>query len=153
MKIDDEQSMVLLGERIGSLVSGGEVLELIGDVGAGKTTLTKGIAIGMGIKEIIQSPTFTISRSYVSPKGLNLSHYDFYRLPEAGIMSDEISEVASDPQSVVIVEWAGAVDDVLPEDRLKIRITAISERERLVEMIAGGEISSLLLANIREKRL
>ena len=102
--------MKQLGEAIGWSVSGGEVLELVGDIGAGKTTLTKGIARALGINEPVQSPTFTISRVYDSPKGLRLAHYDFYRLSEAGIMGDEIRE-AMDDDSVVVVEWAGAVDD------------------------------------------
>lgn len=141
--------MKQLGEAIGQSVSGGEVLELVGDIGAGKTTLTKGIARALGINEPVQSPTFTISRVYDSPKGLRLAHYDFYRLGEAGIMGDEIRE-ATDDDSVIIVEWAGAVDDDLPEDRLVVKITTISEEERLVEFHPGGKKSTELWQNIKE---
>ena len=139
------------GELIGRLVSGGEVLELIGDVGAGKTTLTKGIGLGMAISEPIQSPTFTISRTYESPRGLTLMHYDFYRLQEAGIMGDEIREVAADPTAVVVVEWAGAVDNDLPEDRLRIFINATAENQRVVKLVAGGDRSAAFLAKIEEQ--
>lgn len=138
-----------LGEAIGRSVSGGEVLELVGDIGAGKTTLTKGIARALGINEPVQSPTFTISRVYNSPKGLRLAHYDFYRLSEAGIMGDEIRE-AMDDNSVVVVEWAGAVDDNLPKDRLVVKITTISEEERLVEFHPGGKKSTELWQKIKE---
>ena len=141
--------MKQLGEVIGRSVSGGEVLELVGDIGAGKTTLTKGIARVLGINEPVQSPTFTISRVYDSPKGLRLAHYDFYRLGEAGIMGDEIRE-AMDDDSVVVVEWAGAVDDDLPEDRLVVKITTISEEERLVEFHPGGKKSAELWQKIKE---
>ncbi len=141
--------MKQLGEAIGRSVSGGEVLELVGDIGAGKTTLTKGIARALGINEPVQSPTFTISRVYDSPKGLRLAHYDFYRLGEAGIMGDEIRE-AMDDDSVVVVEWAGAVDDDLPEDRLVVKITTISEEERLVEFHPGGKKSAELWQKIKE---
>ena len=141
--------MKQLGEAIGRSVSGGEVLELVGDIGAGKTTLTKGIARALGISEPVQSPTFTISRVYNSPKGLLLAHYDFYRLSEAGIMGDEIRE-ATDDDSVVVVEWAGAVDDDLPEDRLVVKITTISEEERLVEFHPGGKKSAELWQKIKE---
>lgn len=141
--------MKQLGEAIGRSVSGGEVLELVGDIGAGKTTLTKGIARVLGINEPVQSPTFTISRVYDSPKGLRLAHYDFYRLGEAGIMGDEIREAADD-DSVVVVEWAGAVDDDLPEDRLVVKITTISEEERLVEFHPGGKKSTELWQKIKE---
>ena len=141
--------MKQLGEAIGRSVSGGEVLELVGDIGAGKTTLTKGIARALGINEPVQSPTFTISRVYDSPKGLRLAHYDFYRLGEAGIMGDEIREAADD-DSVIIVEWAGAVDGDLPEDRLVVKITTISEEERLVEFHPGGKKSTELWHKIKE---
>ena len=141
--------MKQLGEAIGRSVSGGEVLELVGDIGAGKTTLTKGIARALGINEPVQSPTFTISRVYDSPKGLLLAHYDFYRLGEAGVMGDEIREAADD-DSVVVVEWAGAVDDDLPKDRLVVKITTIREEERLVEFHPGGKKSTELWQKIKE---
>lgn len=141
--------MKQLGEAIGRSVSGGEVLELVGDIGAGKTTLTKGIAQALGINEPVQSPTFTISRVYDSPRGLRLAHYDFYRLGEAGIMGDEIRE-AMDDDSVVVVEWAGAVDDDLPKDRLVVKITTVSEEERLVEFHPGGKKSAELWQKIKE---
>lgn len=141
--------MKQLGEAIGRSVSGGEVLELVGDIGAGKTTLTKGIAQALGVNEPVQSPTFTISRVYDSPKGLRLVHYDFYRLGEAGIMGDEIREAADD-DSVIIVEWAGAVDDDLPKDRLLVKITTISEEERLVEFHPGGKKSTELWQKVKE---
>ncbi|QWQ32138.1 tRNA (adenosine(37)-N6)-threonylcarbamoyltransferase complex ATPase subunit type 1 TsaE [Candidatus Minimicrobia naudis] len=138
-----------MGAAIGRAVSGGEVLELVGDIGAGKTTLTKGIAQALEIDEPVQSPTFTISRVYDSPSGLSLAHYDFYRLGNAGIMSEEIRE-AVDNDSVVVVEWAGAVDGDLPEDRLVVKITATSEEERLVEFHPGGRKSAELWQKIKE---
>ncbi|AJA06602.1 hypothetical protein TM7x_03090 [Candidatus Nanosynbacter lyticus] len=149
MEIDSDEKMQRLGMAIGRAVSGGEVLELVGDIGAGKTTLTKGIAKALDINEPVQSPTFTISRVYDSPRGLRLAHYDFYRLGEAGIMGDEIRE-AVDNDSVVVVEWAGAVDGDLPEDRLAIKITAASEEERLVEFHPGGKKSTELWQKIKE---
>lgn len=149
MKIDSDEKMQRLGVAIGRAVSGGEVLELVGDIGAGKTTLTKGIAKALDINEPVQSPTFTISRVYDSPRGLRLAHYDFYRLGEAGIMGNEISE-AVDNDSVVVVEWAGAVDGDLPEDRLAIKIIATSEEERLVEFHPGGKKSTELWQKIKE---
>ena len=142
-------AMQQLGQTIGRSLRGGEVIELIGDIGAGKTTLTKGVAEGLDITEPVQSPTFTISRVYQSPGGLTLAHYDFYRLGEAGIMGNEISE-AVDNDSVVVVEWAGAVDGDLPEDRLVVKITATSEEERLVEFHPGGKKSAELWQKIKE---
>ena len=141
--------MKRFGELIGANLHGSEVIELIGDVGAGKTTLTKGIALGLGVTEPVQSPTFTISRVYESRDDLTLYHYDFYRLSEAGIMAEDIGEVISQPGSVVVIEWSGAVSDILPQDRLKISIDATSEDFRQVEITAGGEKSQKLLEAIK----
>ena len=141
-------AMRQLGQTIGRNLKGGEVIELVGDIGAGKTTLTKGIAKGLDITEPVQSPTFTISRVYQSPGGLTLAHYDFYRLGEAGIMAEEIREVTMQPQTVTVVEWAGAVEQVLPADRLTARILAIDEQSRRVTLNAGGPMSQALLAAI-----
>ena len=140
--------MQQLGQTIGRSLKGGEVIELVGDIGAGKTTLTKGIAKGLDITEPVQSPTFTISRVYRSSGGLTLAHYDFYRLGEAGIMAEEIHEVTMQPQTVTVVEWAGAVEQVLPADRLTARILAINEQSRRVTLSAGGPMSQALLAAI-----
>lgn len=133
------------GEQLGKQLRGGEVIELIGDVGAGKTTLVKGLAVGLGIVETVQSPTFTINRVYSARDELELVHYDFYRLTDAGIMSLELAERADDPRSIVVVEWAAVVGGVLPADRLTIRITATGEDTRLVEIAAGGKRSQSLL--------
>lgn len=133
-----------VGQTIGRSVVGGEVIELIGDVGAGKTTLTKGIAEGMGIGEPVQSPTFTISRIYLGSNGSSLAHYDFYRLSEAGIMSEEIVEMSNRPDMVTVVEWAGAIKSVLPDDRLQVTITVPSENGRLIILASSGEHSRRL---------
>lgn len=146
--ITSTAAMQRLGRVIGRSLKGGEVIELVGDIGAGKTTLTKGVAEGLDIAEPVQSPTFTISRVYQSPGGLTLAHYDFYRLGEAGIMAEEIREVTMQPQTVTVVEWAGAVEQVLPADRLTARILAIDEQSRHVALSAGGPTSQALLAAI-----
>lgn len=137
--------MKAFGTQLGAMLRGGEVLELVGDVGAGKTTLTKGIAEGMGVNEDVQSPSFTISRVYDDlPSGLRLAHYDFYRLHDAGIMADELHEAAHNPQTVTIIEWADIVAGVLPADRLTIRIVSPTETSRQVECIAHGARAQML---------
>lgn len=140
--------MKAFGAKLGALLRGGEVIELVGDVGAGKTTLTKGIAAGMGIDEDIQSPSFTISRVYDTPGGVNLAHYDFYRLQDAGIMADELHETIHDASTVTIIEWAEIVEDVLPSDRLDIRISSPSETTRSVTIQAGGQVSGEILKEL-----
>jgi len=148
IEVRSETEMKQLGEKLGSLLDGGEVLELVGDVGAGKTTLTKGIGAGMKIDDDVQSPSFTISRVYDGRDDLQLAHYDFYRLHDAGIMADELHETIHDPKTVTIIEWAEIVNGVLPADRLTITITSPSENGRKVVFAAGGATSSALLGKL-----
>jgi tRNA threonylcarbamoyladenosine biosynthesis protein TsaE len=147
-EVHSEAEMKAFGQRLGGVLRGGEIIELVGDVGAGKTTLTKGIAAGLGVDEDVQSPSFTISRVYDTPSDLRLSHYDFYRLHDAGIMADELHETVNDPRSITIIEWAEIVSGVLPTDRLTIHITSPSEFTRRVELTATGEKSNLLLEHL-----
>lgn len=146
MIIESEKMMRELAEQIGRQLVGGEVIELIGDVGAGKTTFTKGLAKGLDINETIQSPTFTISREYDARDGLRLSHYDFYRLQDAGIMADELHETVTDPRSITVVEWAEVVDDVLPKKRITVEISPsrVMETSRDVSVIFDAATTAYL---------
>ena len=144
-EVHSETEMKEFGARLGALLRGGETIELIGDVGAGKTTLTKGIARGMSVDEDVQSPRFTISRVYEAARGLELAHYDFYRLHDAGIMANELHETMHDPLIVTIIEWADIIKGILPEDHISIRLTSPAETTRRIEVVAGGASSQLLL--------
>lgn len=129
---------------MGRLLEGGEIIELVGDVGAGKTTLVKGIAKGLEITEELQSPTFTISRVYDARDGLRLAHYDFYRLANPGIMQHELLEDIHDPKTITIIEWAAIVDGALPATRVAIRFRAPSETTRLLEIEGNQEFIAKL---------
>lgn len=135
--LSSENDTKAWGEKIGAQLRGGDCIELVGDVGSGKTTLTKGIARGLGIDETIQSPTFTINRTYDSPSGLRLSHYDFYRLNDPGIMSEELAESLSEPDVIVIIEWGDIVTSVLPKSHIRITFSSPTETDR--EVVIEGE--------------
>ena len=109
------------------------VIELIGDVGAGKTTLVRGLAKGLGIKENITSPSFTISKSYAG-KSKNLVHYDFYRLNDPGIMTEDLAENIKNPNNIVVIEWSDTVKNLLPENRMIINIKYNDDDTREVEI-------------------
>jgi tRNA threonylcarbamoyladenosine biosynthesis protein TsaE len=147
-ELTSEDAMKAFGAHIGALLVGGEILELVGDVGAGKTTLTKGIAAGLGVNEDVQSPSFTISRVYDGHNDVQLAHYDFYRLSDAGIMAAELHETIHDPRTVTIIEWAGIVGGVLPIDHTTITITSPEETVRTVEVAAGGNVSQRLVEKL-----
>lgn len=109
------------------------VIELVGDVGAGKTTFARGLAEGLGATEPVTSPSFTISKRYAIKNG-TLAHYDFYRLPEPGLMSEDLAESIADPHTVTVVEWANTVDDILPPEHLVFTITVEEDGSRTVEV-------------------
>lgn len=105
------------------------MIELVSDLGGGKTTFVRGLARGMGSDDRVSSPTFTLSNVYKG-RQLTLNHFDFYRLSEPGIMREELAEVLADPEAVTVIEWADIVHDVLPEERLALHITATGETSR-----------------------
>jgi tRNA threonylcarbamoyladenosine biosynthesis protein TsaE len=106
-----------IGKAIAESLQGGEIIELSSDLGGGKTTLTRGIARGLGVLENITSPTFVVSKVYKGDS-LELHHYDFYRLNEIGIMSEEIKEVLENTKNITVIEWAGDLHESLPQERI-----------------------------------
>ncbi len=131
-----------LGERIGARLKGGEVIELVSDLGGGKTTFTRGLVRGAGSPDRVASPTFTVVRQYDAPK-LNIFHFDFYRLDDPGIIVDELREYLSDPWTVVVVEWSDVVREVLPKNRTTITISAVGETERAIDCTFSPKFSYL----------
>jgi len=134
-----------LAEKIGSSLRGGEVIELVSDLGGGKTTFVRGLVRGLGSEDKVASPTFTISKLYKTGP-LEVHHFDFYRLHEAGIIADELAEVAGDPTIVTVVEWAEVVKHVLPEARLTITIAQTPEGNRDIVFEAPAILAYLVEA-------
>ena len=109
-------------------------IELVGDVGAGKTTFTKGLARGLEIAEEITSPTFTISKVYENSRGQKLVHYDFYRLENPGIMVEDLFENLQDPQTVTVIEWADTVSEIIPANHLRLEILINDDGSRTLNL-------------------
>lgn len=114
--------------KIGQHLKGGEVIQLIGDLGGGKTTFVKGLARGLGSSDTVSSPTFTINRIYEGP-GLTLFHFDFYRLNNPGVMTFELNEVLNDPKNVLVIEWSDIVKHLLPEHKLSVKFEVNNNQE------------------------
>lgn len=123
---------VALGKAIGSKLRGGEVIELVSDLGGGKTTLVRGMVGGFGSPDPVASPSFTISYVYSRPDGKQFHHFDFYRLDDAGIVGNELSEVEQDSDTVVVVEWGDIVHDLLPKKRIIAKISLIDDVGRKI---------------------
>jgi tRNA threonylcarbamoyladenosine biosynthesis protein TsaE len=126
IKVNNLEETIALGNRLGLLLQPNMLLTLSGDLGAGKTTFTKGIGQGLGITKVINSPTFTILKQYQGR--LNLSHFDAYRLE--GQDDDLGFEEIFDSDDVCVVEWANFIEDILPVNRLTIEIKKIDENIR-----------------------
>ncbi len=133
--LKNEDDTRALGIRIADALEPGDVVALIGDLGTGKTALTKHIASGLGITEEINSPTFTIVKEYRSGR-LPLYHFDVYRLGSGEELMDIGAEEMLDGDGVCVIEWADIVADVLPEDCLAIRLEyGDKEGERIAEFL------------------
>ena len=142
---DSAKATEAFGERLGGRLRGGEVIELSSDLGGGKTTLVRGLARGAGSQDVVSSPTFTVSKEYDCGR-LRIYHFDFYRLPEAGIVAQELAEVVEDNSAVIVVEWSDVVRDVLPADRLRISISRVAtgEDHRQLDITATPGLAYLL---------
>ncbi|MBN6187701.1 tRNA (adenosine(37)-N6)-threonylcarbamoyltransferase complex ATPase subunit type 1 TsaE [Aneurinibacillus sp. BA2021] len=123
-----------LAEQIGRLAEPGDVLTLSGDLGAGKTSFTQGLARGMGVNGVVNSPTFTIIKEYMGR--LPLYHMDVYR------MEDELEDLGFDEyfygEGVTVVEWPQMIAEQLPEERCDIVITRGEGDERMLVFTAHG---------------
>lgn len=129
-----------LGMRLGKLAQPGDVFLLTGELGAGKTCLTQGIAWGLGIEEYALSPTFVIMRELrPSKKGLTLYHIDLYRLDKI----EESLDLGLDDyfygNGVCVVEWADRAPAILPKDRLLIKIDYLSDTSRRLRLESRGK--------------
>ena len=136
-----------LGTRIGQLAQPGDVFLLVGELGAGKTCLTQGIAWGLGIEEYAMSPSFVIMRELYGR--LPLYHIDLYRLDRI----EESMDLGLDDylygSGVCVVEWAEKALSILPGERLLIRISYLSDTERSFEMEPSGQRYLEVVAQLR----
>lgn len=124
-----------LAFKIGQAVRGGEVIELLSDLGGGKTTFVKGLAKGMGIVSVVQSPTFSLSQIYKAQNSRELHHFDFYRLNEPGVMAAELAETLSQKGAVTAIEWGEIVHNILPKDRITVSLNIPDKEEgRLIKI-------------------
>ncbi|WP_409227671.1 tRNA (adenosine(37)-N6)-threonylcarbamoyltransferase complex ATPase subunit type 1 TsaE [Gudongella sp. SC589] len=131
------------GKRLGELVEAGDVICLNGDLGAGKTTISKSVGLGLGVEDYITSPTFTIINEYQGR--LPLYHFDVYRLNDGEDLYDLGVEDYFYGKGVCLIEWAENIQEYLPDDRLELWIYRTENPdERIVELKAFGNRSEFL---------
>ncbi len=127
----------LMGQRLGSLAEPGDVILLTGDLGAGKTTLTQGIAWGLGVDEYAASPSFVLVREHHGR--LPLYHVDLYRLENLAEIDDLGLDEYFYGRGVSVVEWAERAPGLLPPERLLIGIRLANLSERTLELVPSGK--------------
>lgn len=133
-EIADPEQMHELGIKIAAELQAGDLVLLNGPLGAGKTTLTRGIGEGLGAQGTVQSPTFVLARTHKTSKGPKLVHVDAYRLGSA-VELDDLD--INFPQSIVVVEWARDYVDGIAESWLAVDIDRSSEDEQRLVSIQG----------------
>ena len=111
----------------------GDVISLNGDLGTGKTAFTKGLAAGLGIDDMISSPTFMLVMEHENKHGLNLFHFDVYRLSSGDEFFDAGLDEYFDKNGICVIEWGNIVADALPDDVIEVELIWISELERVLK--------------------
>ena len=141
----NEEELIALGQKLGTVLKSGDIVLLTGNLGAGKTTLTKGIAKGLDIKQMIKSPTYTIVREYEGR--VPLYHLDVYRIgddPDSIDLDDFLFG-----QGVTVIEWGELLSDNLINNYLEIVITR-SNQERQVQLEAYGHRAREIIEAIQD---
>ncbi|MEW6423499.1 MAG: tRNA (adenosine(37)-N6)-threonylcarbamoyltransferase complex ATPase subunit type 1 TsaE [Bacillota bacterium] len=139
LKTSSAEETFLLGERLGALMEPGDVLCVSGELGAGKTVLAKGLARGLGITAAVTSPTFTLINEYAGR--LPFYHLDAYRLSNPAELADLGCEEYFYGAGVTLVEWAERVAEILPPERLDVRIENVAgeANARQIRLLPRGE--------------
>lgn len=137
------------GIWLGKFLKSGDILCLNGDLGAGKTTLTKSIGLGLDVEDYITSPTFTLINEYSGR--ISLYHFDVYRLENAHELDDLGFDDYFYGNGVSIIEWADKIENTLPKDRMVINISrGKNDDERLLEIVGYGNRYDDLIKELKE---
>ncbi len=131
------EETICLGEKIGALLKGGDCIAYRGDLGAGKTTLTRGISIGMGLGDEVTSPTFALVNEYRGEK-ISLCHFDMYRITSSADLETTGFYDYMEEDTVLAVEWSENIQEELPDDTVIIEISRIDDLTRKIT-INGDE--------------
>jgi len=129
----NREDTIAYAKKLGESLVGGEVIAFYGDLGTGKTTFVQGLAQGLGVKEMVNSPTFVIMKLYdlKNEKIKKFCHIDTYRLNNSQELDDlGVEEYWQENNTVSAVEWAEKVEDMLPQNCIRIRLKSLGEKKR-----------------------
>ncbi len=139
-----------IGEMLGARLGPGDTVCLYGDLGAGKTSFSYGIALGLEVeKQYITSPTFTFVNEYQGR--VPFYHIDLYRLKDAAELENIGFEEYVDSDGVTVIEWAERAEEALPDERLSVYLNFINENSREIGFLAEGERYRKLLEALKQE--
>ena len=148
--LGSEEDTKRLGHQLANGLQSGDVVALIGDLGTGKTALTKAVAAGLGIEDMITSPTFTIVCEYHSGR-LPLYHFDVYRVSDP----DELFEIGFEEYlfgtGVCLIEWADLIEDILPARTIRVELSYGAREGERVASISWPEDRQLTINDLQER--
>ena len=140
----DPSQTIALGEQIGKRLKGGEVIAYSGGLGVGKTTITRGISVGMGLGDEVTSPTFALVNEYAGSER-SLCHFDMYRISGALDLETTGFYDYLDGNNVLAVEWSENIADELPDDCIKLHIERIDDTTREITLTADERFADITL--------
>jgi tRNA threonylcarbamoyladenosine biosynthesis protein TsaE len=144
------EQTVGLGATLGALLQAGDVVLLTGDLGAGKTQFTKGVARALGVRTPVTSPTFNLMYEYATDRGTLLRHFDLYRLDDEAQLDDIDYFGLLEDGSISLVEWGDRFPDALPPDCLTVAFELVGTQLRRLRLDAQGARGAQLLAAFGE---
>lgn len=134
------QETIQTAEKLGKMLSAGDMIAYKGGLGAGKTTFTRGLATGLGMDDCVSSPTFALVNEYRG-KNITLYHFDMYRIQtEEGLESTGFFDYPFD-ENIAVIEWSENINGFLPKNTVYITINPVSENEREIIIEDGGRFA------------
>ena len=130
------EETIKFAESVGKKLKGGDVIAYVGGLGVGKTTFTRGLSIGLGIGDMVTSPTFALVNEYRSDSSnIMICHFDMYRITNSLDLETTGFYDYMNGRNILAVEWSENISDALPKNTIYIKITRLSENEREIEII------------------
>ncbi|MDE6787944.1 MAG: tRNA (adenosine(37)-N6)-threonylcarbamoyltransferase complex ATPase subunit type 1 TsaE [Ruminococcus sp.] len=135
------QETIDTAKKLGALLKKGDIIAYKGNLGAGKTTFTRGLAVGLGLGDIVTSPTFALVNEYCGEK-LSMYHFDMYRIETEGDLESSGFYDYDFENNIAVIEWSENIDGFLPKNTIYITINAVGDTDREIITEDGGRFDS-----------